>query len=185
MTLCCNLETFMKNDIRSNMRNSFLVLACVLFSASLARAQTTPCPSTKTLDDLIKALDDAVSGPGDKDRTCLRQLLLPEARLIPVGKGKDGVVAPHILTVDDWITRVAARGHDAFYEHQIKYSSDVYGHIAHLWSAYEIRPTPDGKAEIRGINSIQAAFNGTEWKVVEILWQAETADEQIPQKYLP
>ena len=78
-----------------------------------------------------------------------------------------------------------ARGSAVFYEHQVKYSSDVYGHIAHLWSTYEIRPTPDGKAEMRGINSIQAVFNGTEWKVVEILWQAETPDESIPQKYLP
>jgi hypothetical protein len=80
---------------------------------------------------------------------------------------------------------VKARGSAVFYEHQVKYSSDVYGHIAHLWSTYEIRPTQDGKAEMRGINSIQAVFNGTEWKVVEILWQAETPDESIPQKYLP
>jgi hypothetical protein len=167
------------------MRKSLLIFACILFSASFTQAQTAACPSAKTLDGLIKAVDDAVSGPADKDRTCLRQLLLPEARLIPVSKAKDGAITPHILTVDDWITRVGARGHEAFYEHQIKYSSETYGHIAHLWSTYEIRPTPDGKAEIRGINSIQAAFNGTEWKVVEILWQAETADEQIPQKYLP
>lgn len=134
---------------------------------------------------MVKALDDAVSGPADKDRTCLRQLLLPDARLIPVSKGKDGTIAPHILTVEDWITRVKARGHDPFFEVQVKYTPDVYGHIAHLWSTYEIRPTPDGKPEIRGINSIQAVFNGSEWKVVEVFWQAETPDEQIPQKYLP
>jgi hypothetical protein len=168
------------------MRGKLLLgLTCILLSAPFLEAQTASCPSSKTLDDLIKALDDAVSGPADKDRTCMRQLLLPDARLIPVGKGKDGTIAPHVLSVDDWITRVKARGSAVFYEHQVKYSSDVYGHIAHLWSTYEIRPTPDGKAEIRGINSIQAVFNGTEWKVVEILWQAETPDESIPQKYLP
>ena len=168
------------------MRGKLLLgLTCILLSAPFIQAQTTPCPSSKTLDDLIKALDDAVSGPADKDRTCMRQLLLPDARLIPVGKGKDGTIGPHVLNVDDWITRVKARGSEALYEHQVRYSSDVYGHIAHLWSTYEIRPTPDGKAEMRGINSIQAVFNGTEWKVVEILWQAETPDESIPQKYLP
>ena len=168
------------------MRGKLLLgLTCILLSAPFIQAQTTPCPSSKTLDDLIKALDDAVSGPADKDRTCMRQLLLPDARLIPVGKSKDGTIGPHVLSVDDWITRVKARGSAVFYEHQVKYSSDMYGHIAHLWSTYEIRPTPDGKAEMRGINSIQAVFNGTEWKVVEILWQAETPDESIPQKYLP
>ena len=168
------------------MRGKLLLgLTCILLSAPFLQAQTASCPSSKTLDDLIKALDDAVSGPADKDRTCMRQLLLPDARLIPVGKGKDGTIGPHVLSVNDWITRVKARGNDVFYEHQVKYSSDVYGHIAHLWSTYEIRPAPDGKAEMRGINSIQAVFNGTEWKVVEILWQAETPDESIPQKYLP
>ena len=168
------------------MRGKLLLgLTCILLSAPFLQAQTASCPSSKTLDDLIKALDDAVSGPADKDRTCMRQLMLPDARLIPVGKGKDGTITPHVLSVDDWITRVKARGSAVFYEHQVKYSSDVYGHIAHLWSTYEIRPTPDGKAEMRGINSIQAVFNGTEWKVIEILWQAETPDESIPQKYLP
>ena len=78
-----------------------------------------------------------------------------------------------------------ASGRKEFYEVQVKYPTDVYGHVAHLWSTYEVRPTPDGKPDVRGINSIQAFFNGSEWKVVEILWQAETPDEPIPSKYLP
>jgi hypothetical protein len=172
-------------DQDSMHKKLFVFAFSIVLLAVSAHAQTAACPSSKTLDDLIKALDDAVSGPADKDRTCMRQLLLPDARLIPVGKGKDGTIAPHVLSVDDWITRVKARGSEALYEHQVKYSSDVYGHIAHLWSTYEIRPTQDGKAEMRGINSIQAVFNGTEWKVIEILWQAEMPDESIPQKYLP
>lgn len=169
------------------MRVKLLCLAsCALMFVPFVRAQaTSACPSTKTLDDLVKALDDAVSGPADKDRTCLRQVLLPDARLIHVSKGKDGTIAPHVLTVDDWITRVKARGHSEFCEVQVKYPSDVYGHIAHMWSTYEIRPTPDGKPEARGINSIQAVFDGNEWKVMQILWQAETPDELVPQKYLP
>jgi hypothetical protein len=170
------------------MRKSLgLMMAGVVFSASFAHAQTqaAACPSTKTLDEFVKALDDAVSGPGDKDRTCMRQLFVADGRLIPVGKAKDGTVVPRTLNVEDWIDRVKARGNQAFYEHQIKYSSEVYGNIAHLWSTYDIRPTPDGKVELRGINSIQAVFNGTEWKAVEIVWQAETADTPIPSKYLP
>jgi hypothetical protein len=62
--------------------------------------------------------------------------------------------------------------------------AEVYGHIAHLWSTYEVRPNPDGKPEIRGINSIQAVFDGNNWKIMQVLWQAETPDEPIPAKYL-
>jgi uncharacterized protein YycO len=93
-------------------------------------------------------------------------------------------VGPQVLT-DDWITRVAKRGNDAFYEHQVKYSVDHYGHIAHLWNTSEIRETPDGKATVRGINRMQAVFDGSKGKLVEILWQAETPEETIPSKYLP
>jgi hypothetical protein len=170
------------------MRKLLLTAAAlVAVVATSTHAQTAPsCPSTATFPDLIKAVDDAVSGPGNKDRTCLRQVLTPDARLIPVSRGKDdGQWAPHVFTVDDYITRVAKRGSDAFYERQIRYSVDQYGHIAHLWSTYEIRETPDGKATMRGINSMQAVFDGSQWKVIEILWQAESPEETIPSKYLP
>jgi hypothetical protein len=170
------------------MRKLLLAAAAQLaVVATATRAQTAPsCPSTATFPDLIKAVDDAVSGPGNKDRTCLRQVLTPDARLIPLSRGKDdGQWAPHVFTVDDYITRAAKRGSDAFYERQIRYSVDQYGHIAHLWSTYEIRETPDGKATMRGINSMQAVFDDSQWKVIEILWQAESPEETIPSKYLP
>jgi hypothetical protein len=169
----------------------FLALAGAVVAPQL-RAQTPAAPvisaaclPSTTLDELIKALDDAVSGPGDKDRTCLRALLLPDARLSPLAKAADGSFAPHVLTVDGWIDAVKKRGSAVFYERQVKVSSDVYGHIAHLWSTYEVRPTPDGKAQVRGINSIQAVNDGTHWRVFEILWQAETPAEQVPARYLP
>ena len=147
--------------------------------------QTPACPPTATLDQLIKALDAAVSGPADKDRTCFRDVMLPDARLMPIVKGVDGSFAPRILTVDGWIDAVRKRGSAVFYERQVKVSTETYGHIAHFWSTYETRTTPDGKPEVRGINSIQAVFDGQRWKVISILWQAETPAEPVPEKYLP
>ena len=153
-------------------------------TASPAPASTACLPTT-TLDELIKAIDDSVSGAGDKDRTCFRDVILPDARLIPVGKAQDGTIAPHVLTVDGWIEAVRKRGSGVFFERQVKVKQEVYGHIAHLWSTYEVRPTADEKATVRGINSIQAVYDGTRWKVIEILWQAETPAEPVPEKYLP
>jgi|SRR5579872_5915147 len=172
----------------------FLVLPA--FAASLAcsavgqSALAPPpivnvCPSTPTLGDLTKALDGAVSGPGNKDRTCLRDILLPEARMSPMTKGPNGAFAPRLLSVDDWIAAVAKRGDQAFYEVQIKVNSDSYGHFAHLWSTYEIRPTPDGKPEVTGINSIQAVFDGTRWRVLSVLWEPETTAGPVPERYRP
>jgi hypothetical protein len=44
---------------------------------------------------------------------------------------------------------------------------------------------PDGTSQVRGINSIQAVNDGTRWRVMEILWQAETPEEPVPARYLP
>lgn len=145
----------------------------------------TLCPPAASLEELTKALDDAISGPGDKDRTCLRQLLLPDARLTPIRKAADGSFTPRDLTLDDWIDAVSKRGSEAFYERQVKVQRESYGHFAHLWSTYEIRPTPDGKATVTGINSVQAVFDGTRWRVLSVLWEPETTAGPVPEKYLP
>ena len=164
---------------------SLAFMLSFLVSGARAQPSTSACPPSTTLDELTKALDDAVSGPRDKDRACLRDLMLPEARLTPIRKEQDGSFDPHILTVDDWISAVRSQAGAPFYEHQIKVKSETYGHFAHLWSTYEIRPTPDGKAEVKGINSIQAVFDGKRWWVFSILWEPDATAGPVPEKYLP
>ncbi len=151
-------------------------------SSPAGAESSTTCLPTTTLDELVKSLDDAVSGPANRDRACLRQVLLPDARLSPVGKTPDNGFGPHVLTVDGWIEAVAKRGSDAFYERQVKVEKQQYGHIAHLWCTYEIRPTPDGKAMMHGVNSVQAVYDGTRWKVFGIFWEAETTAGAAPEK---
>ena len=138
----------------------------------------TSCPPTTTLDQLIVALDSAITGPANRDRGCMRQLLLPEARLIPIGPN-----GPRVLSIDDWIAAVAKNGDAVVTEHQIKVRTEAFGHIAHLWSTYTTALA--GKPVARGINSIQAVYDGQSWHIVEVLWQAENAADQIPAQYLP
>ena len=180
------------NRVRSNRISLTLALAVLFATAAMAQTNTpaaqpnqAACPPSTTLDELIKAIDDAVSGPAEKDRACMRALMLADARLIPVVKQPDGNYAPHVLTLDGWIDAVSKHTGNIFYEHQVTYETAVYGHIAHLWSTYEVRPTPDGKATVRGLNSIQAINDGKSWKVLEIAWEAESPSEPIPEKYLP
>ena len=174
-----------------------LALAAALLAPAI-HAQTpaanppivVTCPSAATLDELVQAIDDAVSGPGNKDRTCFRGLFTADARLIPIRVGDDGVVTPRTLTVDDWINLVAKRGSAIFYERQVKVSAESWDHMAHLWSTYETRTTPDGKPPEgkvidRGINSIQAIFDGKQWHIIQIVWQAQTPANPVPEKYLP
>jgi len=176
------------------MHRFVLALALSVLLAPAGKAQSgTPaaapaaanCVSTATIDDLIKAIDAAVSGPGNQDRTCFRALFTADARLIPIRVASDGTATPRILTVQDWIDAVAKRGSAIFYEHQIKVRTETWAHLAHLWSTYTTSETPDGKPIDRGINSIQAVYDGKQWHVIEILWQAEKPADPVPAQYLP
>jgi hypothetical protein len=165
-----------------------LTLAAVLLAPTL-HAQPAPavppCPSTATLDQLITAIDASITGPANKDRTCFRALFAPDARLIPVRIAADGTATPHILSVQDWIDAVAKYGATPIAEHQLKVKTETWAHIAHLWSTYETKIATDGKQGDRGINSIQAIYDGQQWHVISITWQAETPADPVPEKYLP
>src|SRR5271165_1567893 len=142
----------------------FLALAAALLTSVLCAQEPEPkitaqlpaCPSTATLDQLITAIDAAVTGPANKDRTCFRDLFLPDARLIPIRIAADGKATPVILNVDGWINAVAKRGDTVLTEHQLKIKTETWAHIAHLWSTYETKVGSDKKPADRGINSIQA-----------------------------
>jgi len=171
----------------------FLAVAFCLVAPKLISQEPEPqiiaavpeCPSTATLDQLIKAIDAAVTGPADKDRTCFRALFLPDARLIPIRISADGTATPVILTVDGWIDAVKKRGSTTLVETQLKVKTESWAHMAHLWSTYQTKIGADEKPADRGINSIQAIFDGKQWHVIEIVWQAETKDGPVPAQYLP
>jgi hypothetical protein len=129
------------------------------------------------------ALDAAISGPADKDRACMRALLIPEARIMFASVGADASPSYRLQTLDDWIARTRTRGHVILEEKQLNFRVDRYGAIAHLWSLYVLRS--DGKAIGRGINSIQAIKEAGGWRVAAITVQAESASAPLSEEYLP
>jgi hypothetical protein len=162
-----------------------LALAAALLTPPAPPAAVPACPSTATLDQLIKAIDSAITGPANRDRTCFRALFLPDARLIPIRIAADGTPTPRILTVQDWIDAVGKRGAAAFHEHQLNVRTESWAHVAHLWSTYETKIGDDDKPADRGINSIQAIYDGKQWHIIEIVWQAQVPTDPVPAKYLP
>jgi hypothetical protein len=144
-----------------------------------------------SLDAIITAAYDAISGPAGKKRDWDRErsLFIPGACLIPTAMepGKENAkVAPQILDIEGFIARVEAYFADhGFYETEIARRTEQFGNLAHVWSTYESRhdiddPTPF----MRGINSIQLFHDGQRWWIVTIYWQHESAEHPIPEKYL-
>jgi hypothetical protein len=150
--------------------------------SATAQAPVAGCALPSEPGGIPAALDAAISGPADKDRACMKALLLPEARIMFASVGADGTPSYRLVTLDDWIARAKSRGHALLEEKQLDFRIDRYGAIAHLWSLYALRS--DGKVT-RGINSIQAVKEAGGWRIAEITVQAESATAPLPGEHLP
>jgi hypothetical protein len=162
---------------------SATILAGTLAGAAMAQGPEAACALPSEPEGIPAAVDAAISGPADKDRACMRALLIPDARMIFVSLGADGVPSYRLEALDDWIARVKARGHVVLEEKQLKVHIERYGNIAHSWSSYTLQS--DGKQVARGINSIQAIKDAGGWRVTDIMVQAESAIAPLPKEYLP
>ena len=162
---------------------SGIVAGALVLAGNSGAQSPAPCALPADPAAIPAAIDAAITGPADKDRSCMKELLLPEARLVVVANAADGATTYTTLSLDDWIARVKARGHAMLEEKQLKFNIESYGVIAHLWSTYALRS--DGKQLARGINSIQALKVAGGWRVLGIMWQAESAATPLPKESLP
>lgn len=165
-----------------------LAALTILWAAmSGAMAQTAKPADVATVDGIIAALYDTISGtagqPRDWDR--LRSLFKPEGRMVVHGPNKEGGMTTRVLTVEDYITRAGANfAKEGFFESELSRSSQQFGQIAHVFSTYEARHAKGDKPFMRGINSIQLVNDGQRWWVQSLLWQAESEKNPLPAEYL-
>ena len=152
-------------------------------------SQTADPRDVESIDAIIAAAYEVISGPVGEKRNWERErsLYYPGARLIPTAKpGENDGLAPQILDVDGFMARVEPYfAEHGFYEKEVARRVEQFGRIAHVWSTYESRHDPsDLKPFMRGINSIQLFNDGNRWWILNIYWQQESAEHEIPQKYL-
>jgi hypothetical protein len=164
-----------------------------------SRARPADPADVESIDAIITAAYDGISGPAGKKRDWDRERsrYYPGARLIPTsapvgGKNVDPStalrtgVAPQILDIEGFIARVEPFFQkNGFYEKEIARRTEQFGNIAHVWSVYESRHNEtDPEPFMRGINSIQLFNDGKRWWIVNIYWQQENPEAPIPEKYL-
>ena len=91
-----------------------------------------------------------------------------------------------MLDVEGFIARsVPYFEKNGFFEKEIARRTEQFGHIAHVWSTYESRHTlDDPEPFMRGINSFQLFNDGKRWWILSVYWQHESAEHEIPKKYL-
>jgi hypothetical protein len=115
-----------------------------------------------------------ISGPaGPRDWSRQDNCFLPEARQVRTWVDEQGRPQKLSMTLDEYreiVTPFFAE--NAFYEVETSRRIDRFGNMAHVWSGYEARRSPDDQdPERRGINSIQL-FNHAEhgWRIIHMIW---------------
>jgi hypothetical protein len=131
-------------------------------------------------DAIVAAVDEMyamISGPaGPRDWSRQEECFLPEARQVRTWVDDQGRAVKKSMGLEEY-SRDTQPFFDAndFYEVETARHIDIFGNIAHVWSAYEARRSPDdAQPERRGINSIQL-FNDPDrgWRIIHMIWDNE------------
>jgi hypothetical protein len=139
----------------------------------------------QSIDGIIKALYEVISGEGNEPRDWdrFRYLFAKDARLIPTTKTPDSNFTYRIITPEEYITRFSARTM-GFYEWELSRKTEEYGTIAHVFTTYATKYTKDGHITNRGINSIQLLKDKNRYFILNVYWCAEDLGFKLPEKYL-
>ena len=118
-----------------------------------------------------------ISGPaGPRDWSRQANCFLPEARQVRTWVDEQGRPQKLGMSLDEYSanTQPFFDAND-FFEVETSRRIDRFGNMAHVWSGYEARRTPDeDPPERRGINSIQL-FKDPElgWRIIHMIWDNE------------
>ncbi len=129
-----------------------------------------------TLDEIIRATYDVISGPAGQARNWdrFRSLFVPGARLMPVINAAGEKPRVRVLTPEDYIRRVdPIFALEDFWERESGREIKRLGRIAHVLSHYASLRDPRGESFDHGTNSMQAFYDDARWWVVSIMWNTE------------
>ncbi|NIM59489.1 MAG: hypothetical protein GTO16_11195 [Candidatus Aminicenantes bacterium] len=205
-----DLCTIQKKKLNSNWEKSifsFLVIFVLLFSCrarTINDLQTELINSSKnaamkeesspqvdqadfsSIDAIVKALYASITfREGEKPNLeRLRSLFNPKAPFIRITAD-----AVNKMDMDSFLSsfneRINTGAMRSFYEGEISRKTHAFGSIAQVFTTYiKGINTKNPDSMVRGINSIQLFHDGQRWWIGSILWQDETEDNRIPQKYL-
>jgi hypothetical protein len=177
------------NRILTSMRTALALILTLLATTGLCQGSPAKAEDVKSIDAIVAALYDVISGPPgakhDWDR--MRSLFAADAKMIAVGKTRAGAIRNRAFSVEDYVKLsgpIIEKG--GFVEKELARKTDQFANIAHVFSTYESKiKKDDAKPFERGINSLQLWNDGTRWWIVSIQWQNEDSSNPLPKQYLP
>ena len=115
-----------------------------------------------------------ISGPaGPRDWSRQANCFLPDARQVRTWVDQQGNPQMLAMSLDEYRANTTPFfAANPFYEVETGRRIDLFGNIAHVWSSYEARTSPDhADVERRGINSIQLfRHSDLGWRILAMVW---------------
>ena len=163
------------------------VVATLAAGPLVAQAPTPRPEDVGSIDGIIKAFYDVISGPAGAPRQWQRDstLYIPGVRFVSMDVRQGRPVAQvsdhgqYIANTNDGMVR------NGFIERELHRVTRRFGNIAHVFSSYEFRATETGPVQGRGVNSIQLFWDGNRWWIANATWDSERPDTPIPAELLP
>ncbi|MCB0278382.1 MAG: hypothetical protein KDD94_02715 [Calditrichaeota bacterium] len=163
------------------MLNSFIAL----FLISFLSAQVEYENDVKSVNNLLKAYYDTVSGPKEKKRDWarLKNLFHPDAKLIYSYWTKEHKNELLQMTVDEYISKLGYTETKGFFENELYTDIKTFSSVIHVASTYEFK-LGDNSAQGKGFSSYQLLYDGNRYFIVSMFWQMENENDKLPEEYI-
>lgn len=156
-----------------------IIFSHVAYGQSLSEKYTE---DVKSIDAIIDAYYDVISGSSSDPWQFERDKYIHSDNAVIIKIGENGTIARHTLEAEYVPFLLAPR--EDFYEVELKRVVDQFGDIAQVWSAFEVRSSPETATNIVGLNSIQLHFAENRWWIDGWTTQMETEKKTLVTEFL-
>ena len=150
-----------------SMYRLFLCILALGILANDTRAQEADPADVSSIDAIIAAYYEVVSGPAgaipDYERD--KSLHHPDAWIAIANVDEDGQPLVRTMTLEGFYGELGPRAEN-FYEWEVERSTQRHGNMVHVWSRYASAREPDGEPYTGGVNSITLWHDGSRWWIM-------------------
>jgi len=167
------------------MMKKMLLSTTALLICTSFFAQTTNekyAEDVQSIDAIISAYYEVVSGSSEDPWQFERDKFIHSENAIITRLDKNGAAESHVLEVE--YVPLALGPKEGFYEKELKRTVSHFGNLAQVWSAFEIRTSPDLASNMKGLNSIQLHYENGRWFIDSWTCEMESSKNSLVTDFL-
>ena len=142
---------------------------------SLLVTMTAYADDTSSIDSIVNAYYEVVSGPEGFIYDADRDTNIHADGALITKVFPDGRFQRHDLSAEQ--AMISVPYDQAFFESEVERRIERYGNIAHVWSEFEMRASPEGEPYSGGFNSISLYFKDNRWWISS--WSTQYKDPSL------